>query len=551
MNIEQVWPEWHEDCVLGEGSFGKVYRAKRMEYGRTFWAAIKVLQVPKSEQEIKVARAQGMNDTEIRRYFQTVVEDLINEITMMDSLKGAKNIVGIEDYRILEKQGEIGWEVFIRMELLSGFDGFASRPDYTQGDVVRMGVDLCSALEVCEQNHIIHRDIKPDNVFISRFGEYKLGDFGIARRLEGTMANLSRKGTLNYMAPEIYKGENYNDTVDIYSLGLMLYALLNHNRMAFLPAYPKPIEYQDSETALSRRMMGEPLPLPAGANQQLGRAVVKACAYDPAQRYQNASDFKNALLLAWETISQYGEDRPVNTEYGADYTQFAQDSTVEQMTAHETVLSESIRSYEWQNTLQENRETTEDTHNELCRVLSLPTGVLTIILSVMAFLNIDTDVRTDTMIMLAFFVGVCVLVCQYARHAMGFYMLSAAVFSLSNGMGEILSGLHNSLPIRAMLLALSGMVYLCGGIVMLTQKKPHLGGTLAGVAASLEAILLAMSALTGAPETWRFAMVAMDGALLLWAYGYDSGEEPATLPKVLSWLALIPAIGMVVLVLLS
>ena len=180
MNIEQVWPDWHEDCVLGEGSFGKVYRAKRTEYGRTFYSAIKVLSVPKNQQEIKQARSQGMNDAEIYNYFQSLVDSLINEITLMDNLKGAKNIVGIEDYKIVQRQGEIGWEVFIRMELLHPFDSFSSNPSFSQLDVLKLGIDICSALEVCEQNQIVHRDIKPDNIFISKFGEYKLGDFGIA-----------------------------------------------------------------------------------------------------------------------------------------------------------------------------------------------------------------------------------------------------------------------------------------------------------------------------------------------------------------------------------
>lgn len=203
MDINQVWPEWKEDCVLGEGSFGKVYRAKRDEYGRTFYSAIKVLKVPKNRDEIKEARKQGMSDQDVYYYFRSLVDNLLNEITLMDNLKGANNVVGIEDYKIIENESEIGWEIFIRMELLSPFDSFASNPDFSQADVLKLGVDICSALEMCEQNSIIHRDIKPDNIFVSRFGEYKLGDFGIARKLEATQANMSRKGTLNYMAPEV------------------------------------------------------------------------------------------------------------------------------------------------------------------------------------------------------------------------------------------------------------------------------------------------------------------------------------------------------------
>ena len=330
MNINQVWPEWNEDCVLGEGSFGKVFRAKRVEYGRTFYSAIKVLTVPKNQQEIKFARSQGMNDEEIYNYFRGLVDNLLNEITLMDNLKGAKNIVGIEDYKIIEREGEIGWDIFIRMELLTPFDSFVSNPEFSQKDVIRLGVDICTALEVCEQNYIVHRDIKPDNIFISRFGEYKLGDFGIARKLEATQANLSRKGTLNYMAPEVYKSEEYGPNVDIYSLGLVLYTLLNNNRIAFLPPYPQPISYKDNEEALSKRLSGVPLTPPCNASASLGAAIIKACYYRPQDRYQTATEFKNALIAEGNVLVQSGDNREIKSDamrFGSNMDQKLQNTT--------------------------------------------------------------------------------------------------------------------------------------------------------------------------------------------------------------------------------
>lgn len=87
--------------------------------------------------------------------------------------------------------------------------------------------------EYCQCQNIIHRDIKPENIFVSRFGEFKLGDFGIARELDRSMSGLSKKGTFSYMAPEMYKGEEYDARVDIYSLGIVLYKLCNHNRLPF------------------------------------------------------------------------------------------------------------------------------------------------------------------------------------------------------------------------------------------------------------------------------------------------------------------------------
>lgn len=98
------------------------------------------------------------------------------------------------------------------------------------------------------------------------------------------------------MAPEVYKGMTYNSTVDIYSLGIVLYRFLNNNRAPFLPSYPNPIRYSDKERANVLRISGEPLPKPCNAEGRLAEIVLKACAYNPGDRYESARDMKNALL---------------------------------------------------------------------------------------------------------------------------------------------------------------------------------------------------------------------------------------------------------------
>src|SRR5699024_9189261 len=153
----------------------------------------------------------------------------------------------------------------IRMELLKPLNEYTRKRTITRQDVIRLGIDLCKALELCQKYNIIHRDVKPENIFISDAGDYKLGDFGIARTVEKTTSGLSNKGTYTYMAPEVYKGEAYGSTVDIYSLGIVLYRLLNGNRTPFLPAAPAPITHADRENALVKRLSGAVLPPPSHA----------------------------------------------------------------------------------------------------------------------------------------------------------------------------------------------------------------------------------------------------------------------------------------------
>ena len=292
---EPIFGEWRIVEKLGEGSFGKVYEIERKDFGRTYKAALKVITVPPSESEIQNVISDGMSPESAAAYFRGFVEEVIDEFTLMSKLKGNSNIVSYENHKVYEHQGKIGWDILIQMELLLPLIKYAQINPLSENDVIKLGIDLCKALEVCHKYNVIHRDIKPDNIFVSQVGDYKLGDFGIARTIEKTTGGLSKKGTYNYMAPEVYKGEPYGYTVDIYSVGLVLYRFLNNNRLPFFPPYPQPIQYSDREQALVNRICGQSFDDPVNASKKLADIVMRACAYKPANRYQTAEEMRKDL----------------------------------------------------------------------------------------------------------------------------------------------------------------------------------------------------------------------------------------------------------------
>ena len=291
-----VWPEWKIIEKIGEGSFGKVYKAQRTEKGRSFYSAIKIITIPGSKSELNSVRAETNNDGATRDYFENLVEECIQEVSTMGYFRGNSHIVSVEDYKVIEYLDEIGWEISIRMEYLTSFTDYCTGKNLTEREVLKLGIDLCKALEYCGQLNIIHRDIKPENIFVSRFGDFKLGDFGIARELERSMSSMSKKGTFSYMAPEMYRGESYDRRADIYSLGLVLFKLMNHNRLPFLNLEKQLITYRDKENALARRMSGEAVPKPAEAGADFSEIIRKACAYRPQDRYQTPEEMRKDLL---------------------------------------------------------------------------------------------------------------------------------------------------------------------------------------------------------------------------------------------------------------
>lgn len=296
--LKTIWPEWEIEQQLGRGSYGVVYKAVRREYNMENRAAIKVISIPSDASELESLRSEGLDMNATRTYLQSIVNDFVGEIQLMESLKGIQNIVSVEDYKVVEKKDELGWDICIRMELLTPFNSYSAGKKFTEAEVIKLGCDICNALEICGKRSIIHRDIKPENIFVNDFGYFKLGDFGIARKLENMTGSLSQKGTFFYMAPEVANSRHYDARVDIYSLGLVLYRLLNGNRFPFLDTEEQISNPNERRRSVDRRIRGEPLPPPQDASPAMADIILRACAFDPNRRFASAAEMREALIRA-------------------------------------------------------------------------------------------------------------------------------------------------------------------------------------------------------------------------------------------------------------
>ena len=359
-----AWPEWKIVEKIGEGSFGQVYKAQRTERGKSFYSAIKIINIPGSQSELNSVRSETGNDQAAREYFQNLVEECIQEIGTMEYFRGNSYIVSVEDFKVMEYLDAIGWEISIRMEYLTSFLDYCAEKQLQEKEVIQMGLDLSKALGYCRKLHIIHRDVKPENIFVSRFGDFKLGDFGIARELERTMSGFSKKGTYSYMAPEMYKGEKYDSRVDIYSLGIVLYKLMNHNRLPFMNLEKQFITYRDKENALNKRMSGEQMAPPAEAGKLFGQIILKACAFDPDERYQTPEEFyralddlKNGRIRNRQSVGTVNVVTAEGRQEKEPARVVAQKMDVQKNTVQKTAVKETDRDTELQSSIQSARAT--------------------------------------------------------------------------------------------------------------------------------------------------------------------------------------------------
>lgn len=295
---EPFFGSWYfekDQREIGSGSFGSVFRIVRHDTN-VRPSALKIITIPSKKAELETLRFQGMDEDDMWQYYRQMADDIKKEYELMSELKGCDNIVSCEDFKIFKRDDRLGFDIMIRMELLMPLINYRTetKREIGEGEIVKLGIDICQALEKCQVNNIIHRDIKPENIFISQYGNFKLGDFGIARTIEKTDMLMSRKGTKNYMAPEVYNSLPYDRTADIYSLGIVLYQMLNDNCPPFLtPETARSAEAR--EQAFIQRIKGKELERPVHGSEQLVNIILKACQFGKDGRYNNPQDLRMEL----------------------------------------------------------------------------------------------------------------------------------------------------------------------------------------------------------------------------------------------------------------
>ena len=253
---------------LDAGGMGEVYRARDPRLGRD--VAIKVL-------------PRGLSDQpEFRERFE-------RETRAMSSLNH-KNVCIVYDTGTFEERPYIVMELMKGRTLAAALDGSPMRAE----KVLKIGIEIASALEAMHGAGIVHRDIKTANVFLTPSGDAKVLDFGIAKIALGDDTDPGRRarltgqqnpmGTVAYMSPEQADGREVDSRSDIYSLGVVLYEM----------ATGQP-PFRGSPTAILARLGStDPVPPPTTVNRMLpgglDRVIRRALEKDPRIRYQTAAD---------------------------------------------------------------------------------------------------------------------------------------------------------------------------------------------------------------------------------------------------------------------
>ena len=285
---------------IDSGAFGTVYKVIKTNAAGQYVRALKHITIPTEKQYNSVLNSMGGDVAKADSYFSLMLNNIVSEIRILNDLseKGVQHIVRYYENDILVSDSPRRYDIFILMEHLTPLEEFIKSKNFLVRDVMKLAMDVLYGLQACHNNGVIHRDIKDDNIFVSDAGDYRIGDFGVSKIVKGSAKAESVKGTPNFLAPEVYLGKgSYTKSVDLYSLGILLYRLLNYNRNPFLPRFPEQYYDHDEDAAFEKRMSGELPDPPALGGEAIGRVIVKALS-NSAERFQTADEFITALNTA-------------------------------------------------------------------------------------------------------------------------------------------------------------------------------------------------------------------------------------------------------------
>ncbi len=265
---------------VGEGGMATVYKAHCKSLDRI--VAIKILKEEYSQDQVFV------------QSFKT------------EALAAARlshpNIVNIFD---VGQEGNIHYIVMEYIEGQTLQEVIAAEVQLPADKAAEIAIMICEGIHHAHENGIIHRDIKPHNILITKRGIVKVADFGIAQAINKKTLTFARDlvGTVHYISPEQAKGEPVTPATDIYSLGCVLYEMLTGK---------PPFDAESTITVALKHIHDEPIP-PEKINPAVGNALsaitLKAMEKLPAHRFGSVEEMRNALINLDESVSRVRKDR--------------------------------------------------------------------------------------------------------------------------------------------------------------------------------------------------------------------------------------------------
>ena len=243
---------------------------------------VKIISIPASQVQLQALLLTGayQNEAEARDYFLELAQGVLAETDVLAKLSKLEGFLPFEDRQIVPMEDAVGYDVYLLSSYRRNLARYLRKTNITHLTAVNLGLDMCAALAVCRKAGFLYAGLKPENIFLCNDREFRIGDLGFLKLDALKFTSIPEHCISSYTAPEIVDAfSDVNPTIDVYSAGMILYQIYNGGELPF-----------------AGRASMDPLPAPAYADYELAEIILKACAPDPNDRWQDPLEMGQALV---------------------------------------------------------------------------------------------------------------------------------------------------------------------------------------------------------------------------------------------------------------
>lgn len=288
---------------ISEHSGVECYPAMRDDSEKRY--IVKKISLPASQVQVEALLLTGVykNADDVRAYYEELAQGIRKEVRTLDALAAQRGFVPFTDHQIEPMEAGVGYEVLLLSRYRKTLDRFLRKNAMTHLSALNLGIDMCAALAVCREAGWLYVDLKPENIYLFGDQEYRIGDLGFVSMDMLNYTSLPDRYRSVYTAPEVADAySSLNATMDTYALGLVLYQVYNQGKLPF-------DSMEERADWLAKLAAGEAIAPPLCADEEMAAIITKACAYDPADRWQTPAEMGHALISYMQRNG--AEDDPI------------------------------------------------------------------------------------------------------------------------------------------------------------------------------------------------------------------------------------------------
>ncbi len=244
---------------------------------------VKVISVPATPTQLDALLLTGAYPSResALAYFKDIANGVLAEIDTLEKLTELEGFIAYNACQLEPMESGDGFDIYLLSTYKRTLQKHFKRHSFTHLDALNLGLDLCAALSVCRRLGYLYVDLKPSNVFVTDQRLFRIGDLGFMRLDSLKYASIPEKYISTYTPPEIRDAFSaLNTTMDVYAAGLILYQTYNNGELPFnVDVHP-----------------GDQLPAPLYADYEMSEIILKACAANPEDRWQDPTQMGQAII---------------------------------------------------------------------------------------------------------------------------------------------------------------------------------------------------------------------------------------------------------------